>query len=530
MSQQLFFALLGRLLYAVPAVLTLAVLGLGIIWARNHWLKFPRRPYLLAGALLSLLLTWLAGETFTPAARVQWDEADLYSTSLSMHFSRSALIPTMALPGPTGPRPVEFSISKRPPMFPFLTSVLHSLFGPAPENALAVNRLVLFLLLFLAFAAALSVADTYTAAAAPLLLCSSPVLFWVCTSGGMDPLATLSVLCLAVAAGRFWRAPGREAFLLLMMMGAFASHTRYETGPIFALFLVPCLLQAWKRKELRKSMAIYGGLTLLLLLPLLSVLLGPALRFDEARGRSLLSLGKFLENFPLFLKSFFLPSLGGPFSPLVNIAGVLALIGCRKKILPPFQFLLLACAFSLLLALFYFEGNPNYFSSVRLYLLPATALCLLPLLLRLHLWPQKRAGQALLAFAAAACLLQLQPLFGKKLFPDGWTATAAERVRELVRARQGQRDLYLFSPSLFLISEGAAVVSPDYFAENHAGLMSSFARGEFTGIYWILVGQELELEAAAAARQFVTEQYHLREVASVPLLPAPIKVYSIERR
>ena len=76
---------------------------------------------------------------FPPQPRVEWDESELYSTSLSMHYRRSAIATETAVPDHGLPRPLSFFISRRPPLYPFLVSLAHDLLGPSTENPYYVN-------------------------------------------------------------------------------------------------------------------------------------------------------------------------------------------------------------------------------------------------------------------------------------------------------------------------------------------------------------------------------------------------------
>ncbi|MGZ3694319.1 MAG: hypothetical protein ACXWQO_09060, partial [Bdellovibrionota bacterium] len=140
--------IIGKALYLVPAALLLAS---AILFIPRKAPSFSNLRIYFLGVVIALALTVLAGKTFTSQYRVQWDESELYETSLAMHFQHTALTPAMALPAPDGKiLPVVYRLGRRPPLFSFLTSLAHSVRGVATDNPLRVNQALLAILLFAA--------------------------------------------------------------------------------------------------------------------------------------------------------------------------------------------------------------------------------------------------------------------------------------------------------------------------------------------------------------------------------------------
>ena len=81
--------------------------------------------------------------------KIVMDEIMLLGTSMSMHLSRLALVPTRGNDIQGAFQIVTGIVDKRPLFFPFLVSILHDLTGYRPENAFILNGILTFIFLCL---------------------------------------------------------------------------------------------------------------------------------------------------------------------------------------------------------------------------------------------------------------------------------------------------------------------------------------------------------------------------------------------
>lgn len=514
---------LGFLFYWLPALFTLALAGAFLHHLRSNP---PGRKAagFAAGMMLAIALLFLSRQEFSPQMRVQWDEAELYDTSLAMHFQRTALTPAMAVPGkePGQVFPIYFRLGRRPPLFPFFTSLTHSFLGANSYNPIRANGFFLVSLFLLTFVVVAARFGITAASAAVLFLASVPLLFWQATSGSMDLAGAFSIALLTATAIAFWRAPSGPALARFVIAGLFASYSRYEVGGLFLLFSIPVLERA--RRENLFTVASLAMLALVpaLMLPILILLFHTAGSFAEAGGGPVFHFSNLAKNLPAFLRAFFWPSIGVYHGPL-NLLALLVLLECgRRKILgTAAAFVAGAAMYSLALALSFFDGDPLSFESARLFLFPSLAMALAPLLY-LRIFHGRAGTWALLAAAVVFLALSLKANWRSKLLPDSLATLAGEQIKVLAATEpklQTGKTLVIFDPPEFLLPLGLSAVSSDFFMEHEPELSQLFGEGVIENLLWLRTGTEPP-QAVMAGRQ-IEAAYTISELKRIPLLPLP---------
>lgn len=522
-------ALLGKTLYWICPLLLLALAATLVRAGKRRPPSNPAWAPWCAGVLTATLLACFVAYTLPARQRVFWDEPVIYSTSLAMHFGQTAHLPSMSVPTPRGPFPVQFAVDKRPPLLPFLGSALHGLLGPSESNIFRVNWLVLVALLAAVFLAVFKRSGWAPALAAQLFVLSSPILLWVARSGALDILGCAATVAFLYAVAKFWEKPGQREFLQIFALGLAASYTRYEVVGMVIPSLFLCLARAWKAGKLRKASEL--SLTLaaasifcLAVGPLVAQLTILGSGFVEAKGSSMVSLVYMRKNLPELLGSFFVPGFGHPFNGFACLLGLAAfLMALAKRWHGTFTLALAAgSAFQLVLMLCYFAGSPVETLSARLYLLPALALSLAPLLLARH----KVLGKALLPVAALLFVGAQWKMQKELVFPDSLESQVAERVDRFFQESSAfsPAHLLVWNVSFYAVSRGLAAISPASFLELERALREGKARGDFREIYWLRTPADdpLELSPGAAAELELRfrwqEQEKLSDFPSIRLL------------
>ena len=444
-------------------------------WSRIEGL----RPMFLLGVVAGLALSLPSALRRESGFRLLWDETVVHSTSLSMQRNRSAEMPMMALPKADGLEPVATAVDKRPPLFPFLVSLLHGARGPREENGQLLNKgLRQALLLFTAVAFVLGGVPLPAAAAALTLLMALPILAWASSSGGIDLLAACAVLWFLRLFAQAWEKKDLAGFLLCLAPAAAAAYSRYE---VIAIVLPALALLLWrlKRKFLAEAAAALACL-LVLLAPLVALLLEARASFVEAGGGPLFSLSNVPINANGYFEELVLGNWHDPFLAWACLA-MLALLAGTAWFRKPGVFaaaLGAASLFQLTLVLLYFAGHPFHVASARLYLLPVLALMLAPGALGI---PEHRKGKGwnarsaaarlgpwcVLAVALAVKLLAHAPA-PAELFPptpeQRVKAALDPRLPELGKLRAG---VIVSNLHFYLVGKGLPSVSPQYFLERH---------------------------------------------------------------
>ncbi|MBX3462876.1 MAG: glycosyltransferase family 39 protein [Planctomycetes bacterium] len=482
--------LLARLLYAAPALalllalaVALAAVGVGgaLRAVRRGW------PALIGAAALVLVVVAVS----PPALRVQFDESTLVAVSQGMHHERAALLATGAVPYDGGVLRLESTVDKRPPLFPFLVSLVHDLTGARIANAFAVNAVLLGGLLLLAFAALRPRLGTTAALAAPLLLLAVPLTGIVATSAGFDLLAGLLFAAVLLAALRFAAAPdGRRAAVLLALGGLFAQ-ARYESLPAL---LVVLALVAWRTRGRfvpGRGVAALAVAEAWLAAPVVALWLHARQPnfYPEAGGQPLLALGHLGAHVPPFVGHWFAPALANPLPGVLALAAVPALVLRWGRRQAGFADLLVGVpvAAVTLLALAWFHGDVREPTALRLFLPLAWLSALLPLA-ALPARPADRRGASWLVLAAAAGLAaaRLTELARGAAWPrlaNAELATAMERAVDAAPVGAGSgRTLWLTVAAQHLIVRGHAALSPEAFGRRAAEVRQSVADGRIGAI------------------------------------------------
>ncbi|HEY5958142.1 MAG TPA: hypothetical protein VIV60_16375, partial [Polyangiaceae bacterium] len=147
-----------------------------VAWIKENW------PGLVV-ALVVTVIAWLAVQ---PALRILSDEANLVGTSKNFFTSKSATFTVSGKNYYDSYWDVDVAIDRRPALFPFLVSLLHTAFGYTYKNVFLFNLTVLPVFVLLSYRLAKSLGGEVFAIVAAILVVAHPIVLITVRSGSFD--------------------------------------------------------------------------------------------------------------------------------------------------------------------------------------------------------------------------------------------------------------------------------------------------------------------------------------------------------
>lgn len=258
--------------------------------------------------------------------KILFDEHVLSSTAMSMHYEQEAFVQTASHNiGDDVITKIGF-VDKRPGLFPFATSLVHSLTGYRPENVFWLNSALTCLLLGLIYTVVAKTTSRSHGILALLLVTGLP-LFAQNTNGGGYELLNLCLICGLVLAGlHYMKSEGIEGLNLMLMVSILLANNRYES---VLYVLVPAalfLLKSYRSKTLMLTW--FAALSpLLLIVPLLSYKIFQSYpNFIQTTGDNFFSFEHLPNN--LAHAATYLFELTGDYSnsALLSAAGIISML------------------------------------------------------------------------------------------------------------------------------------------------------------------------------------------------------------
>ncbi|MBC2606470.1 glycosyltransferase family 39 protein [Pelagicoccus albus] len=223
-------------------------------------------------------------------------------------------------------------IDKRPLLFPFLVSILHSVFGFRIENAFYLNFALTFVYLYLLASITKKVHSTSASYFTLFLACMMPILGQNASSGGFDILNMTIALGVAWFAIDYKQNPNAATMARLLFGTALVAHIRYESS-ILGVPVIILIASEWirsKRITLSPSILLIPFTYMPVIWQLRAISANPENFQYKTDGAGTFSIAYVAENLQRAYKFFFIPSdsyAGSPFVAFIGFAGLLALIG-----------------------------------------------------------------------------------------------------------------------------------------------------------------------------------------------------------
>ncbi len=481
----------ARMFYWLMVEILCLASAAGIYFFVNRRI-FPSKRALLA-LLYCVLLSGICYRITPSQMRIQWDEANLLSTSKGMYLEHADEYVFESIVEHGNIAPLFKTQDKRPPLFPFLVSILHHARGFSIGNAFVLNLAVLTLLLFIGFQFTMARFGIGAALAAPLFLVSSPLIVFSATSAGFD-LFSASILMLVLwIAFDFIQRPTFDSLLLFVSTGLLFVYSRYESALIFLALGFIMLWMVRGRSVLGQASKILIGIVPIFVAPI--AMLGlTAKRLQYFQQDSLLAGGdifswKYLvEHLFIFMREFFRCDFSHSFCGVINLLGLGALLSALyfRKLNRATLIIFAGAILPLLITLSFYYGDARNFTAARLFLPVTIILSLCPLMV-LKILPSKYLRNLLPVFAAL-CFVSTFP--GLKEGEIGFISDTSRAVRMLEvllpQARESARNsLYVFKQPSFLNLEDFASVDLAVFLQNKNRIHDLVRRGEIRSIYFI---------------------------------------------
>ena len=208
-------------LVVVWVVMAAAILRAGV---RTFWCR------LRASGLIWVLLAWLFLIGREPTEfKVLMDEPMLVSASQGMHFQRSTTIPLRSYEIGGSKEYWGSFQDKRPPLFPFILSLVHDATGYRVENVFWLNKVLLLVFLILAWLAGNQLDEKLGGGLAMLWFCGWPILAQNACGGGFEIFNLTLIIIVFLAARRFLANSDDRTEAFLLCSCQLLAHTRYES-------------------------------------------------------------------------------------------------------------------------------------------------------------------------------------------------------------------------------------------------------------------------------------------------------------
>jgi hypothetical protein len=471
--------------YGLTLLLTL-VCAYGLFpWAMKFIAK--RKRAAVACALLTAL-TFLAAP---PAYRVLSDETNLLSVSQSMHRERSIWNVTEARTYQGNLLALQAGIPTRPLLFPFLTSLLHSVSGYRYQNVFVLNFLLLTSLLLLLWIPLEERSGKTVALSGVLLLLSIPTLILSASSGGFDLCALLFLALSLLLFLKLLHHPEPEvgaAFLPALLL---LSQVRYESI-LYSGTLLLATLVAGRGKFIRSHSSPF-------LFPLLPWLFLPMIlqrfllrnSFENPPGVPPFALQHLLDHGKILVDTLLHPRPEHPYPALLNQGALLLLPflvlfkGGKETRVPRLflAMLLFLPALNLLVILSHHFGVFPHPTQARLFLPFLCALALVPLIAHLR-HPTLIGRRTLISLALVSFVVYL-PVASEARFTRSLNSIreTSALYRFLASRSEDGRSLIVSShPGQYIVT-GLGAYSFQSASHHSKSLLRDLARGLLSRIY-----------------------------------------------
>ena len=285
-----------------------------VLRAKNH----------IPALILILVATFYLHLHVDRGFKIVFDEHAISSTAMSMHYNARAFVPAAShIINDEVVASIGF-VDKRPALFPFVVSVIHSLSGYRPENVFWLNSGLTFLLLGLIYTIAARTCGKPHGILAILLMTSLPLLAQNTNGGGYEIMNLCLISGVVLAGLNYMRNEGNQGLNLLLLTAILLANNRYESIVYIIVPVLLFLLKSYRDQTLSLTwFSVFSPL--LLMVPLFSyaVFQGDD-RFIQTDSTNFFSSSHLPSNLAHAFTYLFEASGDYSNSVLLSAAGVLA--------------------------------------------------------------------------------------------------------------------------------------------------------------------------------------------------------------
>jgi len=330
-SYAYYFLLLSFLLWAA-VIARVYIKNIRVIAGRHY-----------VGIIMSVVIITAIFFMSPPKFKILNDEATLVGISMMMHEDKISSAPVQGYYyGDSANLRRELSVDKRPLLFPFLTSLVHSVLGYRAYHGFVVNYLSAILILILSYIFISGMFSRSLAVIAVLIFSGCPIfVIWI-TSSGFETVNLLFIILTFIFFHKFLQDESIDNAELLILTLILLAQCRYESllFMVAILFLLPHLTD--RKHALQFSYVMYVVPVLLIPTFWQRTLYKFSSKIIEMGPNQLeipqhvFSTNNLLTNIPknIFAFTGLNPNLG--FTPvlfILSLAGVYMLV--RKKLTDP---------------------------------------------------------------------------------------------------------------------------------------------------------------------------------------------------
>ncbi len=272
------------------------------------------------GIVLTALVAAVVILAVAPGYRVLADEANLVGVSKNLLQQRTANFATTGKWYFQNYWNLNLTIDRRPALYPFLVSLLHTARGYHPENAFHVNAVIFVLFVFSSYRLAKLVGGELFGAAAAILVATHPNTMVAARSAGFDLLSSFMLLIVVKSFIEYANQSTPKRLAILALHLCILAHVRYEGWAL--LLTAAAVLFAFRlvqRRQLRGYGFLYSFIPIFLL-PRYWQAVAKARDAEQPMSAALFSVSNFIQNTRDYLKVVLHPlDVGGAHAPLLII-------------------------------------------------------------------------------------------------------------------------------------------------------------------------------------------------------------------
>jgi len=205
-------------------------------WALYSFMKKHSQGFILSICAAVMIFT-----ISPPRFKILGDETTLLGTSMAIYKDKTSHVPLYGMDYQKS----TFSVCKRPLLYPFLTSIIHSFTGYKATNAFVVNFISSICTLFLFYLFLSFYFSKKLGLISILLVAGSPIFTFWSTSGGFESINLTFLMFVFLFLCQFLKIKNIIFFTLLILTLILLAQCRYESIIFFLplLILIPVFLR-----------------------------------------------------------------------------------------------------------------------------------------------------------------------------------------------------------------------------------------------------------------------------------------------
>ncbi len=409
--------------------------------------------------------------------RVISDETNLFGVARSMTYEKAVYNAIVGHRSFLIFNPIVLEDEKRPFLFPFLTSVTHTLLGFSGHNAFRLNAALFFFFLLMNFLLMKESFGKAAGYAVVLAVVAQPILVSIATSGGYDLLSLLFVVINFAILKLFLKNSSPVSLKFLWISLSMLAHTRHESSIFFFIVIISLFAFGYIKIGDLKNSVVYS-LTPAFFLPIIAQRLIIDHAFENPSHLAAFSYNAFIEHSVTFFKAAFLNfDFVIPFAPLINIVGGLSIVYFiylemrNSWLTEKWQKHALAISFACILALWitvnsFWASSPTLATNSRHFSMFFFLLCVLSVMFLARM-PYLKKNPALLVITFVGAVILYHPVSVSDKFINSQVGPRECRVVSDFLNRQPDKNF-------LLITERAG----NYTAQNFGAFDFGFVRSQ----------------------------------------------------